>query len=151
MKKTNRVDFWTGIGLAVLGVFVWIVTSDMPKTDLGINPGSYPRFIGVLLVILGFFEAISNLKGGYPEKGEPVDWKKFSLTAILTVGTFVYVKLLKLVGFPILTPFFMFGVMKLFGYENNLKGAIISLIFSEGIFLLFYKVFMIFLPMGFIG
>ncbi len=151
MKKTNRADFWTGISLIVLGILVWIITRDMPTTELGINPGSYPRFIGMLLVILGIIESVSNIKGGYPEKGEKVDWKKFSLTAILAVGTFVYVKLLKLVGFPILTPFFMFGVMKLFGYKNNLKGAIISVIFAEGIFFLFYKVFMIFLPLGFLG
>ncbi|MBO4392888.1 MAG: tripartite tricarboxylate transporter TctB family protein [Spirochaetales bacterium] len=151
MKDTRRVDFWTGIVLIALAAGVWAMTADLPSVTRGIGPGAYPRVIAVFLFILGTIMAIKNIKDGYPAKGEKVDWRKFSRTIILVVGTFIYVKLLKIVGFPILTPFFLFGVMKLFGYESNIKGAIISLVFAEVIFFLFYKVFMIFLPMGFLG
>jgi uncharacterized membrane protein len=61
---------------------------------------------------------------------------------------FVYVRLLKPIGFPLLTPFFLYGTIMLFGYKKKRTAAIVSIGATAVIFLLFNVVFMVFLPVG---
>jgi hypothetical protein len=56
--------------------------------------------------------------------------------------------MLKFFGFPLLTPFFLFGTIALFGYRRWWKNAIISVVATGIIFVLFNVIFMVFLPIG---
>lgn len=151
MKDTKRVDFWTGIALIALSAGVWALTADLPTVKRGIGPGDYPRVIAVLIFILGAVLAITNSIHGYPKAGEKFEWKTFLRTVLLAVMAFVYVSLLDVVGFPLLTPFFLFAKIKLFGYKNNLVAAIVSAGTTAVVFLLFNVVFQVFLPYGLLG
>lgn len=151
MKDTRRVDFWTGIGLIALSVAVWAMTAGLMKVDRGIGPGDYPRVIAVLIFILGSIMTVTNCIHGYPAAGDKFNWKGFLRTVILAAMAFVYVLILPYAGFPVLTPFFLFGTIKLFGYKKNLTAIIVSVVTTIGLFLLFNVVFQIFLPLGFLG
>ncbi len=148
MKDTKQVDVWMGVSLMILSVFIWVLTADLPTPRRGIGPGDYPRFIAGALFVLGLVLFVTNIAHGYPKRGEPTDWRQLGRMALMAAMAFTYVRLLKPVGFPLLTPFFLFATMTLFGYRRWWKMVIISISSTAVIFLLFNVVFMVFLPVG---
>jgi putative tricarboxylic transport membrane protein len=148
MKVTKRIDLWTGVALMALSVAVWLLTADLPTPKRGIGPGDYPRVITAVLFVLGLTMTISNLISGYPGKGEKTNWKYLGRMALLAVMAFSYVRLLKMLGFPLLTPFFLFATIALFGYKRWWMNVLVSVLTTAVIFLLFNVIFMVFLPMG---
>ncbi len=148
MKETKRVDFWVGIALIALSGAVWLLTAKLPVPKRGIGPGQYPRVIATVMFILGAVQLLTNLKGGFPEKGEPTNWVHLGRALLLAIIAFVYVRLLKFVGFPLLTPFLLFGVIRLFGYKKTKIAILLSIGATAVIFVLFNIVFMVFLPLG---
>ena len=148
MKETKRVDFWVGLALMVLSGAVWLLTAKLPVPKRGIGPGQYPRVIATVMFILGLVQLLTNLKGGYPGKGDSTNWMHLGRALLLAFIAFVYVRLLKFVGFPLLTPFLLFGVIKLFGYKQTKVAVLLSIGATAVIFVLFNVVFMVFLPLG---
>jgi len=148
MKETKRIDVWTGVALMALSVAVWVLTADLPTPKRGIGPGDYPRVITAVLFLLGLTMTISNLVSGYPAKGDRTNWKYIGRMALMALMAFIYVRLLKFFGFPLLTPLFLFGTIALFGYRRWWKNAFISLLSTGIIFVLFNVIFMVFLPTG---
>ena len=68
--------------------------------------------------------------------------------AAAVILAFAYVLLVEKLGFLLLTPILLIAYMYLFGERSVLKMAIIAIITTVCIWLLFTKVFMIFLPAG---
>lgn len=154
MKDTKKAaDFWIGVIVIAISIFFFIEAGKMPTQTRGIGPGDYPRVVCVMLFILGIVQVVKILAtSGLPR----VDWKnvqtRYLLRAgIMVVATYLYYKLLKPVGFPIVTPIYAWGSMMLFGYKHKIKAAIICIVFSVVIYLLFTKVFMVMLPGGFLS
>lgn len=148
MKETKRVDFWTGFVLMLVSVGVWILTANLPVPKRGIGPGSYPRVVAGMLFVLGLITTLTNLQGGYPKASGIINWKQMGRAALLAIMSLVYVRLLNLIGFPLLTPFFLFAVIMLFGFNRWKMAALVSMGTTAIIFILFNIVFMVFLPVG---
>ena len=155
MKDTKKAaDFIISIILIALSVFLYMIADKMPGATKGIGPGDYPKFICTILFILGVIQLISVIVAS---KGIPlieikeINAKYLLRALIMVVATFVYYKLMKPIGYIITTPIFLFGSFMLFGYKKKIKGVIIALIFTIAVYLLFTKVFMIFLPRGILG
>lgn len=148
MRETKRVDFWTGIVLMLVSVGVWILTANLPVPKRGIGPGSYPRVVAAILCILGFVTMVSNIQGGYPKASGAIKWFQLGRAALLAIMSLVYVRLLNLIGFPLLTPFFLFAVIMLFGFKRWKTALLVSIGTTAVIFILFNIVFMVFLPVG---
>lgn len=155
MKDTKKAaDFIISIILIALSVFLYMTADKMPGATKGIGPGDYPKFICAILFVLGVIQLISVIVSA---KGIPLIAfneinKKYLLRAlIMVVATFVYYKLMKPIGYLLTTPLFLFGSFMLFGYKKKIKGVIIALVFTVVVYLLFTKVFMIFLPRGILG
>lgn len=148
MKETKRVDFWTGVVLMLVSVGVWILTANLPVPKRGIGPGSYPRVVAALLFVLGLVTTLTNLQGGYPKASASINWKQLGRAALLAIMSLVYVRFLSLLGFPLLTPFFLYAVIRLFGFARWKMAALVSIGTTAVIFFLFNIVFMVFLPVG---
>ncbi|MDD3942577.1 MAG: tripartite tricarboxylate transporter TctB family protein [Sphaerochaetaceae bacterium] len=148
MKETKRVDFWTGIGLMALSVGVWVLTADLPVPKRGIGPGQYPRVISATMFFLGLVLSVTNVIGGFPKKTKDINWRQLGRAMLMALMSFVYLRLLKLIGFPLLTPFFLFATIRLFGYKKWKTAIFVSVGSTAVIFLLFNVVFMVFLPLG---
>ena len=153
-KNTNKAaDFWVGCAMMVISIIFFAAAWQMPDSQRGIGPGDYPMFICILLFILGLVQALRVL---ITEKGIPgIDWqgvnKRFLLRAfIMFAGTVLYYYLMKIIGFPITTMAYLFGSMMFFGYKNKIKAAIISVVFTLLVYLLFVRVFQVLLPSGFL-
>jgi len=77
-----------------------------------------------------------------------VDKRAASLFAAAVAMSVIYVLLVDTVGFLIMTPLLLVGLMILFGERNFVKMLLIAAVTTACIWLLFTKVFMIFLPVG---
>ena len=66
----------------------------------------------------------------------------------MAVISLIYVRLLNLIGFPLFIPFFLVGIICLFGYKKWKTNILVSVIGTAVIFVLFNIVFMVFLPVG---
>lgn len=154
VRNTNKAaDFWVGCGMMVISIIFFVVASKMPDSSRGIGPGDYPMFVSGLLFILGLVQA---LRVAITEKCIPgVDWKgvnrRFLLRAfIMFAATVAYYYLMKIIGFPITTIVYLFGTIIFFGYKNKVKAAVISIVFSLAVYILFVKTFQVLLPSGFL-
>ena len=155
MKDTKKAaDFIISILLLILSAFLFLNASRMPSAEKGIGPGDYPMFICAVLFFLALLQLISVIISA---KGIPlIDFRAVNTrylvrTLIMAALTFVYYKLMKPVGFLITTPLYLFASFMLFGYKRKVKGVVIALVFSVAVYILFSRVFMVFLPRGILG
>lgn len=148
MKKKPFSELVIGVGCVVLGAAVYIAAGNLQQVKLGIGPAGMPRFVAVLLVILGAVQTVMSLSAGVDAPKFDVDKRAARLFAAAVAMSVAYVLLVDTVGFVILTPLLLIGLMFLFGERSILKMAVISIITTVCIWLLFTEVFMIFLPSG---
>ncbi len=153
VKNTKKAsDFWVGAIVMVISAIFFIEACKMPSQSRGIGPGDYPKFVCVLLFILGAVQVLRTLlSGGFPL----VDWKnmqtRYLIRAfIMIAGTYVYYLLIDIIGFPLITPVYIWLSMMFFGYKKKVVAAVIAVVFSTAVYLLFTKVFMVLLPGGFL-
>lgn len=148
MKNENKFsDLCLGLGFVILGAVVFILAGKLQNVARGLGPSGYPQVVAIMMIILGSTLALGNLIGGFPKPDfsieNPKGWLKI---LILLVVTFVYVWLLRSLGFLLLTPFYMGFLLVLFNHRDYKKVVAISLLTTIVLYLLFVKVFMIFLP-----
>ena len=146
MKKNQFADLMIGLLLVVLGIAVLILSGGLAQAKVGLGPAGYPRAVAVIMLVLGLIMVISKLAQGLPK----LDWKPDKQATIRVVGTvvisFIYLWLLSHIGFLFLTPFYLFTLMWIFGYQNLKVAALASIGSAVVIYLLFTKAFMVFLP-----
>ena len=147
-KKKNFSELVIGVACIALGVAVYIAANGLQKVKLGIGPGGFPRFVAAVLVILGVVQTVIALANGVNAPKVKVDKRAAGLFAAAVILAFAYVFLLEKLGFLLLTPILLIAYMYLFGERSVLKMAAIAIITTVCIWLLFTKVFMIFLPAG---
>ena len=148
MKKKPFSELMIGIACIVLGAAVFIAAGSLQKVKLGIGPAGMPKFVAVLLMVLGLAQTATALSTGVKKPEFNVDKKAAGLFAAAVAMSAVYVLLVDTIGFLIMTPLLLLGLMWLFGERNIVKMLIIAAITTACIWLLFTKVFMIFLPTG---
>lgn len=146
VKDTRAADLGVGIGFIALGGIVIHLASQLQKMPRGIGPGGYPRVVAYMMILLGLIQAARVLAKGMPKFGFSVDRRQFALVAAAIAASFIYVYLVRYLGFLLLTPFLLFLVIMLFGYRKYLKAAVISVCVSTALYIVFAKIFMIFLP-----
>ncbi|MDD7445634.1 MAG: tripartite tricarboxylate transporter TctB family protein [Clostridiales bacterium] len=147
-KKKNFSELVIGVACIALGVAVYIASNGLQKVKLGIGPGGFPRFVAAALVILGVVQTVIALVNGVNAPKVKVDKHAAGMFAAAVILAFAYVLLVEKLGFLLLTPILLIAYMYLFGERSVLKMAIIAIITTVCIWLLFTKVFMIFLPAG---
>ena len=88
------------------------------------------------------------VKSGVDKPKFNVDKRAASLFSAAVAMSVVYVLLVDTIGFLIMTPLLLIGLMVLFGERSIVKMLVIAAITTICIWLLFTEVFMIFLPVG---
>jgi len=147
-KKKPFSELVIGLACIALGAVVFIAAGSLQQVRLGIGPGGFPKFIAVVLMLLGVAQTAMALSAGVQAPKFDVEKKAASLFIAAVVVTAVYVALLPTIGFILLTPILMVIMMYLFGERHFGKMAVIAVITTVVVWLLFTEVFMIFLPEG---
>ena len=147
-KKKPFSELVIGIACMALGVAVFIAAGNLQQVKLGIGPRGFPKFIAVVLALLGLAQTATALSSGVEKPKFDVDKRAASLFAAAVAMSVAYVMLVTQVGFIILTPLLLIGMMFLFGERSIVKMLIIAVITTVCVWLLFTEVFLIFLPAG---
>lgn len=147
-KKKPFSELVIGIACIVLGIVVFVAAGNLQQVKLGIGPSGFPKFIAVVLAILGLAQTVTALSSGVEAPKFNVDKRAAGLFAAAVAMSVAYVMLVTQIGFIILTPLLLIGLMFLFGERSILKMAVIAIITTACVWLLFTEVFMIFLPAG---
>ncbi len=155
IKNTKlAADFYIALIVIIIGIVFIAQSAALPDKDIGIGPGDYPTVISYILIFLGVVQACKSLMiaHGFPiPEGATIDKKGLFRVAVMVVATYIFYKLLKIVGFPILAPIYLFGAICFFGYKKYVKAAILSVVFTTVVYILFTKVFLVMLPAGLLG
>lgn len=148
MKKKPFSELVIGIGCMALGLAVFIAAGSLQQVKLGIGPAGMPRFVAVLLMVLGAAQTVMAVSTGVKAPEFNVDKRAAGLFAAAVAMSVAYVLLVEQLGFILLTPLLLIGLMVLFGERSIVKMLLIAAITTACIWLLFTKVFLIFLPVG---
>ncbi len=148
---TNKADCIAGCGIAVLAGLVYSGAGRFPKTPTGLGAGGFPKFIAVCLGILGLLLAMKSFLQMKKNGGR--DQKVLCRNDLLGSGALVvlfymYIILVKPLGYMVSTTLFFFLFMVIYGERKWLCMCIISVCFSVIAFFLFKNVFYIMLPQG---
>jgi len=148
LKKKPFSELVIGLACIALGVAVFVAAGSLQTVKLGIGPAGMPRFVAVLLMVLGLAQTVTAVSTGVKAPEFNVDKKAAGLFAAAVAMSVAYVLLVETFGFIILTPLLLIGLMFLFGERNIVKMLLIAAVTTACIWLLFTKVFLIFLPVG---
>lgn len=149
MKKRKPFsELVIGIACLALGIAVFVAAGNLQQVKLGIGPAGFPRFIAVVLCILGVVQTATTLMCGVSAPKFDVDKRSAYLFIAAVALSVCYVLLVETVGFVLLTPLLLIGMMALFGERSLIKMVVVAIVTTVCVWLLFTEVFMIFLPSG---
>ena len=120
-KKKPFSELVIGIACMALGVVVFVAAGNLQQVKLGIGPSGFPKFIAVVLALLGLAQTATALIAGVEAPKFDVDKRAASLFAAAVAMSVAYVMLVTQIGFIILTPLLLLGMMYLFGERNIVK------------------------------
>ena len=167
MLSNGRKDLCSGIFFMVFAIFLYVESYaiKMSKAD-ALGPQFFPRMVAVAITILAvvlILKSVAAIRAEKAEAKEPAAEKAGKLSwntpLILTMALLCgYFLLVEEVGFIVLTTIYLFCQIFLLlpkGSVRNIKRlvivAVVSPTVSVGVYMLFYKVFSIFLPAGILG
>ena len=148
MKKKPFSELVIGVAFILLGICVVILAGSLNKVKLGIGPGGFPTFIAILMILLGAGQTIATLRAGFEAPAFTADRRQTLLFLCAVALAVLYVLLVPVAGFLLATPVLVFCMMMLYGNRKYLLCAAISILSTVAVWLLFTRVFLIFLPAG---
>ncbi|NMD38767.1 MAG: tripartite tricarboxylate transporter TctB family protein [Christensenellaceae bacterium] len=138
LKKTIKADVYVGIVGIIFGIVILIMTTQFEElVNVPIGPEFFPSIMATGLITSSYVLIVQSIE----DKG-----KKFLLIAIAIL--IAMTASWELLGFLIVAPIAMFLLMKLFNFENYFRMALISLVTCALVWLLFWKVLAVELPLG---
>ena len=145
-KKAAFSELVVGLLIVALGIFVFCYSFTLKTAETGIGAGGYPKFIGVVLIILGACQTAISLYQKVRSPEFNVDSKKLIKLVELVGSMMLYLWLLPHLGFVIMTPILLIVLMLLFGIKGWVMGLVVAIVFTIIVYLLFTEVFLVFLP-----
>ena len=146
MKKPLFVDMITGIVLMLLSAYWFFEASKMMKVDMGLGPGGYPMFVSSGLFFMGLLLTVLSVRKGLPRPEIKIDRKALLRMLIFVAVSFVYVRAMRYLGFILLTPFYIFFACWFFRYRKKHIAAILSVVTTAVLYIVFRKFFFVPLP-----
>ncbi len=140
-----------GLGFALIGIIVSVMATQISVQPNLTEPGPrlFPLIAGFGMAICGLGMAFQKSSG---QKGQPfldaAGWKRLGVSAATLI---LYLIGLQYLGFLISTPIFTFAIVLILAGGKKIRvvtAAIVALITTGALYLLFERVFSIFLPAG---
>ena len=151
-----RFNFNVGcaIGVTALGVAIWLLTPYQVETAVplfgkpasGLDPHLFPRIVAAVFVGLGVWYFVRALTLDEENMLRRLDREAIVNTVVSLATFFVFAELLEVVGFVIAGAAVMFFLSTFYGNRTWWLGALVSLAVPLGVFNLFTKVLLVFLP-----
>ena len=151
-KSYRRADFWSGLALAALGVFI-VVTARKWQFMGPDGPGAgfFPLWYGIAMIALSGALIISSVLRKASSADRAINWRETGRAAVSWLALVMAIAALKLIGFVIsfaLLTFFIVAVM----YGRPLKiAAVVAAASAAGFYLVFAFALNVSLPSGVFG
>jgi hypothetical protein len=148
-----KVDFFVGFFMVVFSTLMYIVAGKFPSVQKGLGAGDWPQLILTVLFVLGIILSGSSYysyrkqarQGGEARQGS-YEKKELLHVLVLFLCVAAYIRLVGLFGFILLTPFFLFALMFIFGMRKWIKMVIISVVSTAATYLIFDTLLLVLLP-----
>lgn len=143
MSKANRI--FALITMVLGGIILWLSsTTNQSLSKFDIGTGAFPAMCGVLLVFLGIILLLTNLKN---KDNSEVDFgNRYTLLYFGII--FLYILLLKPLGFIVDSLWIMPVMMYIMGSRNPKSLALTTIIAVAVIYIAFRYGFSVILPKG---
>lgn len=157
--KLNK-SIWTGILVAIFSIIYFSGSFGLVQNNSrysGLGAEFMPRIYSAILMACAIIQLFSGLRELKKSKDSMPheQWKisaDFTRTLIAFALIFVYILMMKWLGFPISSALFLFGLCNLmtpdYAKRNLLAYAVFSVVLSGLTFYLFRYVLYIALPVG---
>lgn len=147
---------WAGAVLLGAVYYYYLSTQIAFSTRPGrLGPSFWPQAILILLIITAAVDCFVEARkaparaAAYVARAEESGGKRvWWLMALGLVAILAYVNLASLVGFPLANALFMLAFMMLGGFKRPIPAALISLIGTVVLVLLFVRIVYVSLPLG---
>ncbi|MFZ7104074.1 MAG: tripartite tricarboxylate transporter TctB family protein [Peptococcaceae bacterium] len=147
----QRNDWITGIISLFIGVFTLIRAATWNAQSLDPSgPGAIPIILAWGIIVIGIIHLIgswSAVKKG--ESKETFNWGEYKIIAQITVMCIIYILLLRSIGYLILTPLLIMGIMKSVNEPNTWKSFKVGVLSTVVLFVVFFYGLHVKLPLGF--
>lgn len=145
-----KVDFFVGLGLVVFSTVGHFMAGRLRDAEKGLGAGDWPKMILTVLFVLGVMlagYAVYQYRKQQQSAG-PGTYEKGELknVLLLTLCVAIYIRLVATLGFILLTPFFLFALMRIFGLRQWLKMGLISVVSTAIIYVIFRHYLLVLLP-----
>lgn len=151
-----RFNFNIGcaIGVIALGIAIWVLTPYQVETAVplfgkpasGLDPHLFPRMIAAVFVLLGVWYLWVALSLREENQLLKLDREAVVNTIVSLAAFFVFAELMDHVGFVISGFAIMFFLSTFYGNRTWWLGILVSLAIPFGVFNVFTKVLLVFLP-----
>ncbi|MGR3199090.1 MAG: tripartite tricarboxylate transporter TctB family protein [Paracoccus sp. (in: a-proteobacteria)] len=145
-------DFWTGLAVVAIGLFVVFQTLGFPDVAGGASPRLFPQIIGGLLVVLGgSITARTLVRDGFRPGWDRPEWladpRRIARILYIPVAIAVFALAAPSVGTVLVSAVLLFGFSLL--WETRwLPALIFAVAFSIALYLFFTEVMRVPLPAG---
>ncbi|MBQ4253490.1 MAG: tripartite tricarboxylate transporter TctB family protein [Erysipelotrichaceae bacterium] len=147
----DRTDRYLGLAFIALGgACFWSATTwPMYFASDPAGPGAIPKILSVGIMVLGLILTV----GGFFQKKKAekpiITASELRVVGGLTAASIIYIILLQFIGYLIATPLLIAAILLICGMRNVKQIVLISLIGTLVLFLLFYSLLRVNLPLGF--
>ncbi|XOQ15176.1 MAG: Tripartite tricarboxylate transporter TctB family protein [Shouchella clausii] len=147
-----RLTVNRGISIVLIGIAVvyLVMAFQLPEyAFVPVDSDLVPKLLGASLLVLGICFFFAKDPDTEEQKQKRTIPKKEVWMLLTVMGLIlVYITVLEVIGFVIMTTLFIFVCSRLLGYQKWLVNAITSIVFSIGVYWLFNYGLAIRLPAG---
>ncbi|GEM_PF-1428305 len=149
-----KADFFIGLFLVVFSTIGYSMADRLRDAERGLGAGDWPKMILTVLFVLGailagygYYQYRQYVKEpSQSDSAEQFEQGELRNIAVLVLCVAIYIRLVALLGFVLLTPFFLFALMRIFGLRQWLKMGVISVVATAIIYVLFNDYLLVLLP-----
>lgn len=132
--------------LSVIFIYIWAGAFLIVSRQIQ-DPGSrlVPTFISIFAIVLATLLLLRTKRG---KKEEALDFSGSKAALVMAVLLILYVILIEVLGFYIITPFYLYTAMWVLGQKNKKIMLAISLLMPLGVYLFFDLLLSMQIPEG---
>lgn len=146
---TPKADFYAGVGIAVFAAIFFVLAGTYPEAKgEGLGPGGFPRIVTGVMFVLGILLSLNSfvaIRKGIDDD-QRMSRDDFFKMIILGGSFFLYISVIKYLGYVFTTPFFLILFMYLYGDRKWKRMVVVALVGTLVTYVLFKYVFLIYLP-----
>ncbi|MBU5266842.1 tripartite tricarboxylate transporter TctB family protein [Virgibacillus proomii] len=135
--------------LTLLAIGYLILSYQLPSYPfVPVDSDLMPKLLGFLLIVLSIILFFGPNTDEQENKTNHVSRHELVILLLLTALIILYISLLEVIGFVIVTALFIFSCSWILGYKNFKVNVIVSILFPVVIFYIFNYLLQINLPSG---